>query len=319
MPGPTEFDIIEKYFSRSSEAQDIFIGIGDDAAVVDVRGTMVVAVDTLTAGVHFPENAPARSFGHRILAVNLSDLAAMGARPRWCTLALSLSVVDERWLDEFADGLYELAEQFDVRLIGGDLTRGPLGATLQLMGTVDKSAVLTRDGGRTGDDVYVTGTLGDSAGGLALLVEDSDDLGSAHRVLEKRFYYPIARVSAGLALAGLANSAIDVSDGLIADLGHICERSGCGALVDVERIPLSEELLTVFSRERAMGYALTGGDDYELCFTAAPEHAGAILAAMDECETPIAKIGQLVDGNGPILRRSGEPIDVPKPGYVHFP
>ena len=314
-----EFEIIERYFTRPSGDPDVLIGVGDDAAVIAVRGLAAVTVDTLVAGVHFPDGIAPTLLGYRALAVNLSDLAAMGAEPRWCTLALTLPEPDELWLDGFSRGLFELAERHGVSLVGGDLTRGPLTITVQLMGRIDGERMLTRGGGNLGDDVYVTGTLGDSAAGIALINERVDTPpGSAGAALKARFYKPAPRVDAGLALRTLASAAIDVSDGLLADLGHICERSGCGALIDVERVPLSAELLSTFPPQIALAHALGGGDDYELCFAAPPSRAEQIDRALEATGTTATRIGQLVAGQEVVCRRDGEPYAPRVLGFRHF-
>jgi thiamine-monophosphate kinase len=313
-----EFEIIERYFSRPASDPDVLLGVGDDAAVLAVEGRLAVTVDTLVAGVHFPDGMAPHLLGHRLLAVNLSDLAAMGARPRWCTLALTLPKADALWLDGFSRGLFELAERYGVTLVGGNLTRGPLALTLQLMGSVD-GAPLTRGGGHVGDDVYVTGTLGDSSAGITLILERSEaPQGSAAAALKERFYRPVPRVGAGLKLASLATAAVDVSDGLLADLGHICKASGCGAAIDVERVPLSAELLSMFPPQEALAHALGGGDDYELCFTAPPSRAEEVEAALEAAGTPVRRIGQLVPGQSVICRRDGEPYTPTLRGYRHF-
>jgi thiamine-monophosphate kinase len=313
-----EFGIIERYFARPGASRDVLVGIGDDAAVLDVAGPIAVAVDTLVENVHFPSGLPAEAVGYRVLAVNLSDMAAMGAEPRWCTLALTLPQPDETWLEGFAAGLFSLAERHNVALVGGDLTRGPLTASLQIIGTIDREAILRRGGGHVGDDVYVTGTLGDSAAGLALLEEGMVGEGSTHVALQERFLWPEPRVTAGRALARLASAAIDVSDGLIADLGHLCAASGCGAAIDTERLPLSAELLSLFPPNVAEAYALGGGDDYELCFTAAPAQAQTVEAVLAGVGCPARKIGRLVAGTGVQVRRDGEPVVPVSTGYRHF-
>jgi thiamine-monophosphate kinase len=314
-----EFEIIERYFRRETSDPDIVLGIGDDAAVLRVDGLAAVTVDTLVAGVHFPDGMAPHLLGYRLMAVNLSDLAAMAAQPRWCTLALTLPSADELWLDGFSRGFFELAERFGVSLVGGNLARGPLTATLQLMGKVEPGRMLTRSGGNVGDDIYVTGTLGDSAAGIALIQERSSaPAGSAAAALKERFYRPEPRVGAGLALGALATAAIDVSDGLLADLGHICAASGCGAVVDVERIPLSGELLSLFPPQEALAHALGGGDDYELCFTAPPSRADEIEAAVEASGTLVRRIGQLTAGRDVVCRRDGEPYAPSIRGYRHF-
>ncbi|HUL82263.1 MAG TPA: thiamine-phosphate kinase [Gammaproteobacteria bacterium] len=314
-----EFEIIERYFTRQSRDKDVLLGVGDDAAVVAVRGLAAITVDTLVAGVHFPDGIAPALLGYRAMAVNLSDLAAMGAEPRWCTLALTLPKPDELWLEGFSRGLFDLAERHGVSLVGGNLARGPLNVTIQLIGQVEPGRMLTRAGGNLGDDVYVTGTLGDSAAGVALINERVDTPhGSAGAALKERFYRPVPRVEAGLALRALASAAIDVSDGLLADLGHICERSGCGALIDVERVPLSAELLSTFPPQIALAHALGGGDDYELCFTAPPSRAEEIERALEASGTTATRIGQLVAGQEVVCRRDGERYTPQTLGYRHF-
>jgi len=314
-----EFEIIARYFTRATADRDVVLGVGDDAAVLAVGGHLAVTVDTLIAGVHFPDGMAPHVLGHRLMAVNLSDLAAMGARPRWCTLALTLPSADELWLDGFSRGLFELADRYGVSLVGGNLTRGPLSLTLQLMGKVEPRNMLTRSGGHVGDDIYVTGTLGDSSAGIMLILERSAaPQGSAAAALKERFYRPVPRVGAGLALGPLATAAIDVSDGLLADLDHICKASACGATIDVERVPLSAELLSMFPPQEALAHALGGGDDYELCFTAPPSRADEIEAALEAADTPVRRIGQLIAGQTVVCRRDGEPFTPAVRGFRHF-
>jgi thiamine-monophosphate kinase len=314
-----EFEIIARYFTRATSDRDVVLGIGDDAAVLAVDGHVAVTVDTLVAGVHFPDGMAPHLLGHRLMAVNLSDLAAMGARPRWSTLALTMPSADELWLDGFSRGLFELADRYGVSLVGGNLSRGPLALTMQLMGTVEPKNLLTRGGGHVGDDIYVTGTLGDSAAGIMLILERSAaPQDSAAAALKERFYRPVPRVGAGLVLGPLATAAIDVSDGLLADLGHICKASGCGATIDVERVPLSAELLSMFPPQEAIAHALGGGDDYELCFTAPPSRAEEIEAALEAAATPVRRIGQLAAGQTVVCRRDGEPFTPALRGFRHF-
>jgi thiamine-monophosphate kinase len=316
MPGLGEFEIIARYFS-GQPGEDVILGIGDDAAVLDVDEPIVVAVDTIVGGVHFPPDLSSHAIGYRSLAVNLSDFAAMGAKPRWATLALTLPAADEAWLEGFAAGFFELAARFGVGLVGGDTTRGPLTASVQLLGTLPNGRPLRRSGGRAGDDVYVTGTLGDAAGALPLLARGGT-MTATESELIARFEYPSPRVEAGLALASVAAAAIDVSDGLVADLGHICRQSGCGARIDVERLPLSRALGGLYSADRAVDFALGGGDDYELCFTARREQAAAVAAALAECATPFTRIGELVTGNEVVFCRGGRPVALTVSGYTHF-
>ncbi len=313
-----EFQIIQRYFALPDNDPDVLLGIGDDAAIVNASGPLAIATDTLVDGVHFPKRTAADAVGYRVLAVNLSDLAAMGARPRWCTLALTVADADEQWLEGFTAGFSQLATEHGVSLVGGDLSRGPLSATLHLIGSVDTDALLTRGGGHVGDDIYVTGSIGDAAAGLALINESAADGGPEHRALADRFYRPTPRVAEGLALAGIASAAIDVSDGLLADLGHICAASDCGAVIDVEQLPLSAELLTLFPPQTAQAYALGGGDDYELCFTAAAAKAQAVESALEASGVNAHRIGELVSGTGVECRRDGDPFTPAYTGHRHF-
>jgi thiamine-monophosphate kinase len=309
-----EFQLIERYFNRTLTDPDVVLGIGDDAAVLHVAGDLAVAVDTLVAGVHFPLAMPAAAVGHRALAVNLSDMAAMGAAPRWCTLALTLPEADETWLAGFTQGLFDLARVFQVSLVGGDLTRGPLTVSLQLLGSLAATGALTRGGARPGDALYVTGTLGDAAGGLALLQEVA--VVGAQDPLLNRFLWPRPRVAAGMALTGMARACIDVSDGLLADLGHVCAASGCRGIIEMERLPLSEDLVARHGTDRARQLALSGGDDYELLFSAAAEHAAAELSV--RLGVPVPRIGWLQPGAGTAVTLDGVPVTVGRGGYSHF-
>ena len=314
-----EFQVIDRYFTRQSNDPRVVLGIGDDAAVVKTGAATAVATDTLVAGVHFPDDLPGDAVGHRAMAVNLSDLAAMGATPRWCTLALTLPESNLAWLELFAEGLFALAAEHGVELVGGDTTRGPLSVTLQVLGDIDADCMLTRGGAAVGDDIHVTGTLGDAAAGLKLVSHCRSATSEAHRMLSSRFLKPTPRVAAGIALRGLASAAIDVSDGLLADLGHLCRASGCAASVDMEGLPVSPQLRELFPRRDAETWALTGGDDYELCFTAPLSRRRRIEQALAACETPVRRIGQLHEGRGVHCRRGGQHMDLPAAsGYSHF-
>jgi thiamine-monophosphate kinase len=313
-----EFEIIERCFDVGIADPDVVLGIGDDAALVRADGLLAVATDTLVAGVHFLHDMNSSRLAARAVAVNVSDMAAMGARPRWYTLALTMPRADDAWLEAFAKGLHAAAAQYGLTLIGGDTTRGPLTITLQLIGSVAGTQGLRRSGARPGDLVFVTGSLGDAAAGLASLKQSASASGAAAQFLRDRFELPTPRVSAGLALNGLASAAIDVSDGLLADLGHICRASGCAAHVDVERLPLSPALLSECDTNEALHYALTGGDDYELCFAAAPEDAAHVTAALASVATPVNCIGAFERGSGVTCRRDGMAFTVAESGYVHF-
>jgi thiamine-monophosphate kinase len=317
MPNPSEFEVIERFFTRASTDASVIVGIGDDAAIVAAEGRLALAVDMLVAGTHFPRELPARAVGHRALAVNLSDLAAVGAVPHWATLALSVPSAEEAWLSEFAAGFFTLADQHGVVLIGGDTTRGPLTVTVQLAGAAPELPLL-RAGGRPGDRVFVSGTLGDAAAALELLERPASERGAEEAFLVQRFCYPEPRVALGRALVGTACAAIDVSDGLLADLGRLCAASGCGAEVDLAALPLSDALKARFARERGEQFALGGGDDYELCFAGAPGDVAKIQALAANALTRVTEIGVLTAEPGLYGRRGDRTVALAATGFDHF-
>ncbi len=293
-----EFELIARCFAPlGGAADDVVLGIGDDAAVLAVPPgqTLAVAVDTLVSGVHFPPAIAPADLGFRLAAVNLSDLAAMGARPRWATLALTLPAADEAFVTGFAQGLGEALQPYRVCLVGGDTTRGPLTVSLQLMGLLERPA-LTRAGARAGDVVAVSGTLGDARAALDLLELDEPDEDA--RYLLARYFRPTARVALGLALGPLAHAAIDVSDGLVADLGHIARASGVAIDVELERLPLSPALARRCSRAGALAHAAGGGDDYELAVCVPPTAWPAARAAAVQLGVALTAIGQVTAGAG---------------------
>lgn len=319
----SEFDLIARIRARlGAGGEGVRLGIGDDAALLAVPAGMQLAVtaDTLNAGVHFPDATAPADIGWKALAVNLSDLAAMGARPAWCTLALSAPALDAAWLDGFLDGFCALAGEHGIALVGGDTTRGPLSISITAMGWLPADAALRRDGARVGDDVWVTGTLGDAAAALARWLAGGEAGLAAVPALRARLDRPTPRVAAGRALLRLANAAADVSDGLLADLGHICERSGVGAEVWVDALPASSALgaMTAGVEERRRWQA-TGGDDYELCFTAAPARREAIAEALAMAGTRATHIGRIVAGQGvrAFTADNGE-WQPPWRGFDHF-
>lgn len=311
MPPLGEFELIARYFDRDGRVE---LGIGDDAAVLRCSGRIAVAVDTLVDGVHFPRGFPADAVGHRALAVNVSDIAAMGLAPRWFTLALTLPVADEDWLGQFADGLFALADRYDLVLVGGDTTRGPLTVTVQIIADAGTMPVLTRSGARPGDGIWVTGTLGDAAAVWRSAVEPLPD------AVVERFRWPAPRVEAGVALRGIANAAIDISDGLVADLGHVCEASGCGADVDVTRLPVSAVLADAVGLDAARRLAIGGGDDYELCVTVPAEREPELerLLATSPGVAPLTLIGRCTDTPGLRFADDGRPFRFEDSGYRHF-
>ncbi|MEG8128846.1 thiamine-phosphate kinase, partial [Xanthomonas hortorum pv. gardneri] len=239
-----EFDLIARLRARISARADVPLGIGDDAALLQPPPgeQLAITADTLNAGVHFPHETRAEDLGWKTLAVNLSDLAAMGAQPRWCTLSLSLPHDDAEWVDAFADGFFALADAHAIALVGGDTTRGPLSCAVTAIGSVPPGAALRRDGARVGDDVWVTGAPGEAAAALSLWQAGQLDVTCAaadplHEQWRSRLLRPQPRVQAGLRLRGLAHACVDISDGLLADLGHLCERSGVGAQLALAALP----------------------------------------------------------------------------------
>lgn len=313
-----EFDLIARIRARVGAGRaDVVLGIGDDAAVLAVPAGMhlVVATDTLNASVHFPaETAPA-DIGWKALAVNLSDLAAMGALPAWCTLSLSMPEGDETWVDAFLDGFLSLAVAYDVALVGGDTTRGPLSVCVTVHGFVEPGRALRRDGANVGDDVWVSGTLGDAAAALLRWRAGA----AMPPALRGRLDRPTPRVALGRALAGIATSAIDVSDGLVADLGHVCVASGIGAAIDVDALPASDVLRVEFDGDLRRELQATGGDDYEVCFTAPAAARDAIDAVARECGVSVSRIGRIVEGEGVAASTEGGVAwTAHVGGYRHF-
>jgi thiamine-monophosphate kinase len=287
----SEFRLIDRIRARAGARSDVLLGIGDDAALLQVPAghELVLTTDTLVSGVHFPAESAASDIGWKALAVNLSDLAAMAATPAWASLALTLPEADEDWLEAFLDGFCELADAHSLALVGGDTTRGPLSITISAHGFVPSGQALRRDRAGAGEDIWVTGTLGDAAGAL----RQWQGRGLQSAKLRYRLDRPTPRVSAGLALRGLATAAIDLSDGLAADLGHVLAASGLGAELELARLPTSRTLFEHFGAdEERWRLQLSGGDDYELCFTAAAADALAIEQALAESGNSATVIGR---------------------------
>lgn len=318
-----EFDLIARYFDRfKSLRRDVQLGIGDDCALLTVAEKQLLAVstDTLVAGTHFLPDIDPADLGYKALAVNLSDLAAMGADPAWLSLALTLPEVNEAWLKAFSDSLFELLNYYGMQLIGGDTTRGPLSMTLTINGLIPAGRALTRGGAKIGDWIYVTGTLGDSAAGLAILqnclsVEDT----VARNYLLTRHLRPQPRVLQGQALRDLASSAIDISDGLISDLRHVLKASECGARIELDELPMSQMLTGNSDAEQALRWALTGGEDYELCFTVPEINRGALEVALSHLGADYTCIGQICPASeGMTFYRDNKAVALPWSGYDHF-
>ena len=318
-----EFELIHRYFMRP--AHGAVLGVGDDAALVRVRRGMelVVSADMLVAGRHFFADADPEQLGHKALAVNLSDMAAMGATPRWATLALALPRADPRWLTPFAGGFLRLARRYRVDLIGGDTTQGPLAICVQILGEVPNGAALRRDGAKVGDDVWVSGMLGNAALALAAIKGRIRLARRERALLETRLHTPIPRVALGAALRGIARSAIDISDGLLADLGHICERSEVAARVELELVPRSPAMDRQLQSPAALSALLAGGDDYELCFTASPSRRTTIAPLAARYRIKLTRIGSVVrprrgDPLVRVLDAGGRPLTMRERGFQHF-
>ena len=314
-----EFALIDRIRARSKGRDDIVLGIGDDAALLQPLADhwLAVTADTLNSGVHFPPETLPADIGWKTLAVNLSDLAAMGATPAWGTLALSLPEASEAWIDAFADGFFALADAHDWRLIGGDTTRGPLSLSVTAFGQVPHGRALRRDGAQVGDDIWISGTLGDAAGALLLWQRGELDVTGAVadpalEYLRQRLLRPTPRVQLGLALRGIASAAVDVSDGLLADLGHIAQRSGVAAYIDVLSLPRSSALREGFEEDTARDHAIGGGDDYELCFTATQAQRQTINGLSRALNLPLTRVGRITAGVGLHGGMSGSS------GYEHF-
>ncbi len=318
-----EFDLIARYFDRfRSNRRDVELGIGDDCALLTVAEKQLLAIstDTLVSGVHFLPDIDPADLGYKSLAVNLSDLAAMGADPAWLSLALTLPNVNEDWLQSFSDSLFDQLNYYGMQLIGGDTTRGPLSLTLTIQGLVPEGRTLKRAGARIGDWIYVTGTLGDSAAGLAILqnelrVDDEAD----RAALIHRHLRPQPRVLQGQALRDLASSAIDISDGLISDLQHILKASGCGARIELDALPYSDALKNQVDAEQALRWALSGGEDYELCFTVPEINRGALKVALGHTGAGYTCIGQIgPQSEGVKFFREGKAVEMNLRGFDHF-
>ena len=318
----SEFDIIQQYFNWKSASNSVAVSIGDDAAVLNLtqrhNQQLVISVDTLIEDVHFPKNTPAEAIGHKALAVNLSDLAAMGAEPAWFTLALSLPESNPDWLRDFSRGLKKLADQHAIELIGGDTTRGILSITIQVMGFVETGKALLRSSAKPNDKIYVTGSLGDAAIGLAIIQQRLErELFSqqANNICQKALNYPQPQNGFSEIIKLYANACLDISDGLLQDLGHILKASHVGAQLDLEKIPLSSSALEL-ERNKALPYALSGGDDYQLLFTVSPEKEKKLLDTVATTNETISCIGEIESNLGEITDASGKIISAL--GYQHF-
>jgi thiamine-monophosphate kinase len=314
-----EFDVIARYFSRPHTRGDVLLGVGDDAALLSppTGQVLVAATDTLVEGRHFLPGTPGGAVGHQALAVNLSDLAAMGAVPAWSLLSLSMPAVDEPWLEGFSRGFHALADVHDVSLVGGDTVAGPLVVTVAVLGFVPPGQALRRNGARPGDLVFVSGWPGEAAAGLELLRDRGERFDSVDGRV-RRFLYAEPRLALGRALRGIATAAMDVSDGLLGDLAKLARASHVAAWIDLERLPLSASLLAHYDRTRCEGYVLRGGDDYELLFTASAADAGRVQQVGEGVGCPVHHIGFVREGDGIECRRGGQPERITGDGFDHF-
>ena len=316
-----EFALIDRFFARQRiHRPDVRLGIGDDAAVVALAENfeLVIATDTICCGTHFPEATLPDALGHRCLAVNLSDLAAMGAEPLWSSLALSLPSADPDWLEAFAAGFFNLAERFNVGLVGGDTVKGPLAMTVTLHGRVSRGEYITRNGAGPDERIYVTGHPGDAGAACRFLSGSDANMAKPPESLMKRFLFPEPRVNEGMSLGGIATAMIDISDGLHDDLAKILDASGIGADLEAAKLPLSTGLQACVETEQALELALTGGDDYELCFTVPDERAAAFDKLCAGWGCPVTLIGRTDSEPGIRWERDGRPYRVPDRSFRHF-
>ncbi len=318
-----EFELIRRYFQRTRQAAEsgVVLGIGDDAAVLTVPTgqELLASVDTLVAERHFLKTTSARSIGHRALAVNLSDMAAMGAEPKWATLALTLPEANAAWLADFAAGFLDLAERHHVALVGGDTTRGPLTISVQILGLAPAGSALRRAGAKAGDLLAVTGTLGDSGAGLKFAAErPRGGDASAVDALIRRFDFPTPRVEFGVAARGLLSAAMDVSDGLVADLPKLADASGLAAQVAIEQLPISQALRSVTNESQARDWALGAGDDYELLLALPRGNLTKLNAIAARLNLTLSIIGELRAGSGVQWTLNGDRFAPGVLGYNHF-
>lgn len=316
-----EFSLIDKYFAHKQQnRKDVILAQGDDCAIVaPSAGTHIaISTDTLVAGTHFLADANPAQIAHKALASNISDLVAMGASPAWVSMGISLPEINTAWLERFSNAFFKLADYYGIQLIGGDTTKGPLTITLTVQGTLPEGKALTRHGAQSGDWVYVTGQLGDAKAGLDVILENSISADSSlNQELQRRHFEATPRVLAGIALRDIASAAIDISDGLVADLGHILKRSKVGARLNVAALPISQELQQfVGSRSQAQQYALTSGEEYELCFTVPEANRGQLEVALSN--TPFTCIGQLTGTEYLELHKDDAPVDWQLDGFDHF-
>ena len=317
-----EFDLIKRYFSRKSLQNDVILSVGDDCAITSIPTgyQLAITTDTLVEGTHFLPSISPADLAYKSVAVNLSDLAAMGATPTWMSLALTLPEIKEAWLAEFSQSLFAILDRYGVSLIGGDTTKGRLSITLTAQGFLPENQGLFRHQAKTGDWIFVSGFLGDSAAGLDLLLQNCKIENESDRYFIQRHLNPTPRVELGLALRSFSCCALDISDGLLADLGHILERSQVGAEIYLENLPLSRHLCTQYEQTQAEKFALTGGEDYELCFTVSEEKREEMEQVLRLQGIKVTCIGKILpQTSGLNLLKNGEKVALPEHcGFDHF-
>jgi thiamine-monophosphate kinase len=315
-----EFQLIDEFFRQEMGAEGVTLGIGDDCALLQVPEgeSLAVSMDTLVGDVHFPANADPELIAERALRVNLSDLAAMGANPLWFTLGLTMPKAERHWLQGFSTGLLRAAHSYEISLVGGDTTRGPLSVTIQVHGSVNPSQALMRGNANPGDRVFVSGPLGDGAAALAVIRQQLDVGKSAFDYFMGRYYRPTPQIELGKILRGYASAALDVSDGLISDLGHICNQSVVGAKLYLEQLPLSEPVNKLVDRAKALDWALSGGDDYQLCFTVPPENVQPLQDKIKNKGLVMIEVGEIVSGGELQCYYRGKQVRVNAKGFQHF-
>ena len=313
-----EFNLIKQYFTRRTHHTNL--SVGDDAALISVSAGMQLAIssDMLVAGTHFFHDATPHDIGWKALAANVSDMAAMGANPKWATLAIALPEVKDAWLSEFSRGFFACADAFNIDLIGGDTTRGPLNISVTIMGEVPSGQAIKRSGAQVGDDIWVSGQLGSAALGLAHLQGITHVPEAILPACLNTLHTTTPRAALGLALRGIATSCIDVSDGLLADLGHILTASNCGAMIDLEKIPCIEWIKSDLGNPQFQATILAGGDDYELCFTAPKSKRDEINALCKQLNVPINHIGSTRMAVGLQTYYKNKKLTLLKHGFKHF-
>lgn len=317
-----EFDLIKRYFLRKSLQNDVILSVGDDCAITSIPTgyQLAITTDTLVEGTHFLPSISPADLAYKSVAVNLSDLAAMGATPAWVSLALTLPEIKEEWLAEFSQSLFAILDRYGVSLIGGDTTKGSLSITFTAQGFLPENQGLFRHQAKVGDWIFVSGFLGDSAAGLDLLLKNRKIENESDRYLIQRHLRPTPRVELGLALRSFSCCALDISDGLLADLEHILERSQVGAEIYLENLPLSRHLCTQYEQTQAEEFALTGGEDYELCFTVSEEKREEMEQVLRSQGIKVTCIGKILpQTNGLNLLKNGEKVALPAHcGFDHF-